>query len=271
TFVRRQVAEHAPQDAYTLALALELLSRDREAAGLVERLWHERRDDGKLVSFTSREKTPTYGDGKSGTVETTALAAQAMLATPGIELGKVDRAVGYLLGAKDTFGNWYSTQATIRSLKTLLAFESRRAQKGKGTLTVVVDGETVARVAIDGNDDAMKTVRLGQASAPGKHDVNLRYEGSGQVSYQIVGRFWEPRKAPAPAGDIVVSTTLDQSSVKVGADMLAEVQVTSHTAEAIDMPIVTSGLPPGFEPDQDALDKLVRARHVEKVQRTPRE
>src|SRR5262249_58657148 len=79
------------------------------------------------------------------------------------------------------------------------------------------------------------------------------------------------QKGPAPAGEIAVSTTLGESQVKVGADVLAEVQVTSHTKEAVDMPIVTAGLPPGFEPDQDALDKLVRARQVEKVQRTPRE
>ena len=270
-FVRKRVSEHAPDDAYTLALALELLAHDREAAEIESKLWRERREDGKLVSFTAREKTPTYGDGKSGTVETTALAAQAMLATPGIEIGKVDRAVGFLLGSKDTFGNWYSTQATIRSLKTLLAFETRRAQKGKGTLSVVVDGEAVASVAIDGNDDAMQVIKLGKAVAPGKHDVQLRYEGSGQVSYQIVGRYWEPRKAPAAAGEIAVSTTLDETDVKVGGDLLAEVQVASHAKEAIDMPIVTAGLPPGFEPDQDALDKLVRSRQVEKVQRTPRE
>jgi hypothetical protein len=270
-FVRKRVSERTPDDAYTLALALELLAHDREAGELESKLWRERREDGKLVSFTAREKTPTYGDGKSGTVETTALAAQAMLATPGIEIGKVDRAVGYLLGSKDTFGNWYSTQATIRSLKTLLAFETRRAQKGKGTLSVMVDGQAVASVTVDGSDDAMQVIKLGKAVAPGKHDVQLRYEGTGQVSYQIVGRYWEPRKAPEPAGEIAVSTSLDDKEVKVGGDLLAEVQVTSHAKEAIDMPIVTAGLPPGFEPDQDALDKLVRSRQVEKVQRTPRE
>src|SRR5262249_11496843 len=151
------------------------------------------------------------------------------------------------------------------------AFETRRAQKGKGTLTVTVDGEAVASVAIDGNDDSMKVVKLSKAATAGKHGVQLRYEGTGQVSYQIVGRFWEPRKAPAAAGEIAVSTMLDEHEVKVGADLLAEVQVKSHAKEAIDMPIVTAGLPPGFEPDQDALDKLVRGHQVEKVQRTPRE
>src|SRR5262249_9103726 len=53
--------------------------------------------------------------------------------------------------------------------------------------------------------------------------------------------------------------------------LYAHVQVSSNTKDVVDMPIVTAGLPPGFEPDQDALDALVRERHVEKVQRTPRE
>src|SRR5262249_1155482 len=140
-FVRRRLAERMPDDPYTLALALDLLARDREAEALTDELWGRRHEKGKGVSFDVREKTPTYGVGKSGNAEATALAAQALLATPTGALDKADRAITYLLENQDTRGNWHSTQATIRSLKTLLAFEARRAQKGKGTLRVTVDGQ----------------------------------------------------------------------------------------------------------------------------------
>ena len=101
-------------DAYTVALAAELLARasgkrgerDRALEPLLDRLWSARRDlpDGKTTAFEPKEKTPTYGSGKSATVETTARAASA-LGLGRASGGRVDRALGYLLGAKDTFGN----------------------------------------------------------------------------------------------------------------------------------------------------------------------
>jgi hypothetical protein len=47
--------------------------------------------------------------------------------------------------------------------------------------------------------------------------------------------------------------------------------VAFATRDALDMPIVTAGLPPGFDVDGDALDRLVASGAVAKVQRTPRE
>jgi alpha-2-macroglobulin-like protein len=40
---------------------------------------------------------------------------------------------------------------------------------------------------------------------------------------------------------------------------------------AVDMPIVTAGLPPGFDVDGAELERLVKSGAVQKVQRTPRE
>jgi hypothetical protein len=40
---------------------------------------------------------------------------------------------------------------------------------------------------------------------------------------------------------------------------------------SLDMPIVTAGLPPGFDVDGEVLDDLVKSRRVEKIDRRPRE
>ena len=278
SFVQSRLQSERPKDAYTLALVGELLAGGSEAGALeavLERLWQERTDqpDGKTVAFSSKEKTPTYGDGKSGTVETTALAAFSMLQTKEAQLGRIDRAVGYLLGAKDTFGNWYSTQATILSLKALLAYGTRSQARASGTLAVAVDGREVGRYRVRAGEEALGAIDLAAATVPGKHTVSVRFDGAGQISYQLVSRWFEPRAATSERTrakeELEVATRIDRERLKAGDAIVEKVRVVSH-AGGIDMPIVEAGLPPGFDVDQEALDGLVKARIVEKVQATPR-
>ena len=235
---------------------------------------HKDEADGKTSSFTSKEKTPTYGSGKSGTVETTALAAYAMLQSPNGQLGRIDRAIGYLLGNKDTFGNWYSTQATILSLKALLSYGGHTPNKGKGTITVTVDGKAVASLKVDAATDALQALDLPQATVPGRHEVALVFDGTGRLAYQLVGRYFEPRLVNAgdqpSAGELQVATRLDRTHLKMGEGLVEEVRFSSRSG-GVDMPIVTAGLPPGFDVDKEELDRLVKTHVVEKVQQTPRE
>ncbi|MSP62505.1 MAG: hypothetical protein EXR72_19670 [Myxococcales bacterium] len=277
-YVRRHLDREV--DAYTLALAAELLADSHNQGDaaqldvLLDRLWNERKDDGKTTSFTARSKTPTYGDGRSGTVETTARAASSMLAGARPPRARVERAIGYLLGAKDSWGSWHSTQATIRSLKALLDYQAQKRGEGRGKVTITVGGEPVATLAIDGANDALQVLDLGKIAAHGgAHDVALRYDGTGEIAYQLTARYYQPRLAPAAApgltAELAVETRLEHAELAVGGRITEEVRVTSR--EAVDMPIVTAGLPPGFDVDGDALDALVKSRVVEKVQRTPRE
>jgi hypothetical protein len=264
-FVRRA---RPVEDPYTLALVAELLGGD----GPAEQLWQTRRDEGRVAWFTAVDKTPTYGDGRSGTVETTARAALALLQAPAPPLARVERAVGYLVGAKDTLGNWYSTQATILSLKALLAYEAQQKSQGRGELAVAVDGEPTARLRLDGAADALQVVDLARARGAGSHTVELRYQGTGEVGYQLVARYYQPHAAaaaPLAAPPLAVATELDADRLRSGGALTERVRVTARAP--LEMPIVTAGLPPGFDVDGDALDALVSAHVVDKVQRTPRE
>jgi len=280
SYVARALREQNVTDAYTLALAAELAGGGDgpgQLDAVLERLWKEGHDepDGKTTSFSSKEKTPTFGDGKSGKVETTALAAFAMLQAPSPRAGRIDRAIGYLLAAKDTFGNWYSTQATILSLKALLAYGGQRERRGKGRIEILVDGRAVAALDVPAGDDRLQDVALPAAATAGRHQVELRYQGSGPLAYQLVGRYYQPRaEAPppakgAPAPELTVAARLDRSGLAPGQKLIERIDVTSRTA--LDMPIVTAGLPPGFDVDGDALDALVKSHAVAKVERRPRE
>jgi uncharacterized protein YfaS (alpha-2-macroglobulin family) len=256
------------QDAYTLALVTELTGGSDEA--VLDELWTQRKDVEKVTSFTSKEKTPTYGDGKSDTVETTALAAYAMLQAPSPKMARVDRAIAYLLANKDSFGNWYSTQATILSLKALLGYGEKAGARAHGTAIAMVDGREVARVRIAPDVEALQVMDLPAAVQPGEHKIEVRFDGDGPVAYQLVGRWWEPRQSAQPSAELEVASRLDKADVKPGDVVVEEVKVWPH-GNTLDMPIVTAGLPPGFDVDGEELQKLVKSGVVDKVQQGPRE
>src|SRR5262249_52337923 len=134
----------------------------------------------------------------------------------------------------------------------------------------LVDGQEVARVKVAPDVEALHVIDLPQATAPGAHKVELRFEGSGQIAYQIVGRWFVPRQVAAPSSELEVTAHLDKSSTRPGDTIVEEVRVPPKSG-ALDMPIVTAGLPPGFDVDGDELQRLVREKIVDKVQQGPRE
>lgn len=271
----RYVTQHlgADADAYTLALANELVA-GLGAPALGERLWAARSGDPAQRATAHFAEgagaTLTHGRGRSGDLETTARAALSLLASRSPS-ERVEQAVAYLVGNKDPGGTWYTTQATIRALQALLRYEASRAQERAGTVRVALDGRDVATVAVSGAAELTQTVELPAEALAGAHQVTLRYQGTGELTYQLVSRYHEPRGpvgAPA-AAPLTVHTTFSASEVKVGDELEARVVVTALAPIA--MPVVTAGLPPGFQLDDASLEKLVLARTIDKYERGARE
>src|SRR5581483_6178006 len=117
------------KDPHTLALVCNaVLAVDpkadlRELQAYLDRLAElaKRSDDGKLVHWEqdAGQRTMFYGSGVSGQVETTALAALALLQAkrhPELTRG----ALAWLVANKDPNGTWHSTQATVLALKAIL-------------------------------------------------------------------------------------------------------------------------------------------------------
>src|SRR5262245_44342846 len=126
----------AGENTYVLALAANALAaydaKDDSTLEALQRLEKLRRDvpEWKAVNFPSKATSLTYARGDGVTVETTALAALAMAKT-GQFTNSVNKALTYLIKAKEGNGTWGSTQATILSLKALLAGMSGPGVKGR--------------------------------------------------------------------------------------------------------------------------------------------
>jgi hypothetical protein len=119
------VREFAGQetDPYTLALAGNALAAYDPQGGttqaVLQRLYEAGLQDGDVVYWTTAAGSFMGGTGASGSVETTALAALALLRADAYS-DAVNGALSYLAQSKDSWGTWSTTQATILALKALL-------------------------------------------------------------------------------------------------------------------------------------------------------
>jgi hypothetical protein len=267
-FVRAHLA--AVKDPYTLALAADLLAtvKDAEAPRVLGRLWAARQAERRGVSFAPAQPTLTHGGGRTGRIETTAIVAEAHYAARR-EPARAKAALDYLIASKDAFGSWSSTQATIMTLRALIAAADAQ-QTGRGVVGVTVDGVDVGSVALDERSgDVTHELDLRRFARPGKHRVSLAFRGSGEPMYQVVARVFRPRTAvaaPAP-GALRLAVEYDRATLAPTEQVTARVRMQAAGGATIAMPVAEIGLPPGFAVDDDALEKLVKARRIDKYGR----
>lgn len=239
-----------------------LLTRAPRVAGVaaarrqaLERLWTGRRVDRHGISFAGPGATLTHGGGKAGDLETTALAALAMMRADH-RPHELPRIIGSIVARKDRFGAWYSTQATILALRALLAQQRRRVPPA-GTLQVLVDGKARASLRLDGRDHARHldlTAHAGRGA-----EIELRFAGRGSAQYRLVGSYWLPHaKPPAGQGTLAIETKVDRASLRRGGAVKLRVMVRNRGASSVAMPLVSVALPPGFALDPDELARLVK-------------
>lgn len=281
-YVRREIVKQPPTDPYTLALVTELLPGELMAGKPVaEALWAQRKVSlhGESSYFAAKGYTPTHGRGNAATVETTAVAAQALLGGRGPErLARVEHLLRFLIDKKDALGNFTSTQATVRTLKALLTYQEAVRGLSRGTLTVLIDGKAAAQHKV--SDDNVHVLDLAAATTAGNHQVTLRYDGTGPLGYQLLARYYQPLAAAVqkePEVETAAAVTLTArlrgeaagGDFRVGDKLRAEVTVSAD--RTLDIPMVVIGIPPGVDVDRGALDDGVSRRTYDKYELSPRQ
>jgi hypothetical protein len=162
----------------------------------------------------------------------------------------VKGALAFITGAKDSSGNFGSTQATTWSLKTLVLAATRGTEGAVGTLDVSVDGDDFAQVELRADAaEVMTTVDMSGLATTGNHQVELTFVGTGQVSYNLVGSHNLPWDAlpPEPAGPLSIAVSYDETSLAVNELVQASARIENLTDQTTNMILVTLGVPPGFE------------------------
>jgi uncharacterized protein YfaS (alpha-2-macroglobulin family) len=256
------------EDSYALALRANALiagGRNDDARPLLDRLAKQaiRGDDG--VHFTSKAVGVMYSYGTSMDVEVTGLATHALALgamEPDLRAGALD----WLVARRDSRGTWSTTQATIAAMRALLD-EARPVTKDPQDITVLVDGETSETFRLEpGARDVHRLVSLRKFATTGKHAVEVRASGTGDVSYQLVSLHYLPWQKPAGVG-LALDVAYVPSAVDTGSTMVCRVHLGWQGKEPGRMPLVEIGVPPAFDVETDDLDALMKPGSTTPIQR----
>jgi hypothetical protein len=278
-YIRNNLKD-AGDNAYILALAANALAafdaKDDSTLLALQRLEKLKNaiPEWKAVSFPGKSTSLSYARGDSVSIETTALAAIAMIKT-GQFTNSANQALTYLIKVKSGNGTWGSTQATILSLKALLAGMGGTPFKGNVPFTILVNGKEAARGKVtEDNSDVMQVFDLKEHTQSGPNQVKIAVEGETSLMYQIVGRYYQPwKKEQPPTIKPVIDVNVSYDRTKLSTKDILRATATLKYQGAIPTFMVILDLPiaPGFTVDAGDFAEMVGKKQIQKFSVTARQ
>lgn len=249
-------------DAYTLALCANALVAaepdEPTSQQVLERLIELRRTDHQGASWPVDRSTLTGARGEAATLETTALAAQALLrAEPFSEVAEA--AVSFLLQERGPDGTWGSPSATFQALRALaLALEKTDPKRIRGLVVVEANGQQAGELRFARQDQSQpKSVEVSPPLHEGHNKITLTFKGRGEPWYRIVSQYYWPwADRPAPAGpEIELQVDYERPELAPGEKLPCQVRVRNRRPQPTGEVRVDVGVPPGCAVSEEALQR----------------
>jgi uncharacterized protein YfaS (alpha-2-macroglobulin family) len=269
-------AQLASLDSYTLAMiANALIAGGADADPVLDELTQraQRGEDG-LVSWTTGQSTWMDGGGSAATIETTALAAHALLRSDR-HLEHAQGAVDYLVSQRDAFGAFETTQATILALKALILAAEQADQGGDAMVTVRLnDGrEQVIRIAGE-SARVVQQVSFDDIAA-GENVVEIQVEGNRALQAQVIANYYMPWSMVVESADdtspVAVDVEYDRSEIEVNDTVNVRANVELLASGVAGTLLVDLGVPPGFSVIAEDLERLVESGVIQRYELTGRQ
>jgi hypothetical protein len=231
--------------------------------------------DGKLVWWTHDQSRLNllYGAGRSGEIETTAMAAIALLKSAQ-DAASVRGALHWLIQSKDSYGTWHSTQATVLAMKALLEGYGKPMGNGDArTIQIAVDDQIVKEMVIPADQgDVVNRVDLTKYVSSGTHALQVTCPT--ELAYHIASVYYVPESEEPPATEapFLVSLDLDRQAISPGGQVVATVRITNQLNEPMPMVMAQLPIPPGFVYESGSLKSAcdteiarsqVKASHID--------
>jgi hypothetical protein len=240
-------------DAYTLAVIANFAADfggDRDfTRRSMQALIDARTETGDQVSWTA-EETGVYSAGESAAIETTGLATQALLKWgQASEIAR--KALNFISSKKQADGNWGTTQATIMALRALVLATELSTSNVQGSLTVMLDGKPAQTLQLtkENNDLLHQFVFKGSEFIHPLSDtsIQLKFEGTGTLAYQVVGRYFTPWEEKPVAEPLSIDVAYDRTHLAQNDVATATATIRNNLSKTANMVMVDLGIPPGFE------------------------
>jgi hypothetical protein len=237
-------------DTYTLAIIANFAAdygKDRDFTRQSMQALVDARTEKNDQDFWTVEETSVYSTGSSAAIETTGLATQALLKW-GQASETVRKALNFISAKKQASGNWGTTQATIMALRALLLASQLSTSDVRGSLQVLLDGKPVETLKLtpDNNDLLHQFVFKGVDAQKGAI-VQLKFEGTGGLAYQVVGRYFTPWEEKPVAEPLSIDVAYDRTKLSQNDIATATVTIRNNLSKTANMVMADFGVPPGFD------------------------
>ncbi|MEI6914608.1 MAG: alpha-2-macroglobulin family protein, partial [Armatimonadota bacterium] len=264
-------------DAYALAVAMNafLATPDGKSKCIdpCQKLADMHKKDDKGIYWTTDGNTAVSSTGASADVETTALAALALMKT-GRYNDLVTGALTYLIKSKDPQGTWGSTQVTIFALKALISSMENRTSEVNAKVSVLVNGKEAGSFQLTPeNSDVLRQVDCKNLIREGDNTIEIKFSGKGSSLYQISSYCylpWENRPVDT-AKQMDIKVAFDRTTLDTNDIVTSTVTAAYNGNGTANMVIVDLGTPPGFDVLAEDLEALVADKTFQKYSLTGRQ
>ncbi len=237
-------------DNYTLAIVANFAQnygKDRDFTRRSMQALIDARTQKDDQVFWTAEETSVYSTGQSAAIETTGLAAQALLKW-GEANEIVRKSLNFITSRKDASGTWGTTQATIMALRALQLASQYSASDVHGSVAIMLNGQPVEtlKLSSENNDLLHQFVSKGIAGQQ-PNSVQLKFEGTGGLAYQVVGRYFTPWEEKRVAEPLSINVTYDRTRLAQNDIATEKVTIRNNLNKTANMIMVDLGIPPGFD------------------------
>jgi len=264
------------KDAYTLALCANALiaGKHPKAGELIDRLESMEVAKDKLLRWTSSSEGVTWSRGSVLDIETTALAAYALLQAR-LHTDVAHKALAWLIEQKDPHGTWHSTQATVLAMRALLAGAGTSGGvEGDVHVTISANSELAKELTITPEtSDVFRLISLRELLREGTNRVALEAAGKGNLAYQIVATHYVPwpKEKPRAEKELTIDLRYNTTTLKKDDILTCGVTIRYNRPGPANMVIVDLGIPPGFDVLPDAFESLKKQEVIERYSITGRQ
>ncbi len=238
----------ATTDPYVMALATDtLLGREKSserAKAAAARLAGMQGDDG---SFPGADHSITRSGGVALGIESTSLAALALMKAGGGYLPQVRKAVEWLDKNRSGVGGFGSTQSTVLALKAMAEYaKAARRTKASGVVVVKVNGKQAGRIAYEEGHQGALEFDLGGFIGTGKNVVEIELDSKEPLPYSLLATWGSTVPAASPEAKVLMETSIAKNHLSMGENVRMNVKVRNATAKGIPMALARVGLPGGL-------------------------
>lgn len=236
----------------------------------VARLVNMSREERGGVYWDMRTNSPFYGWGTAGRYETTGLVVSALSAwrashPAAKELDpQIRRGLVFLLRGRGATGNWFSTQATLRSMRAIADASSALGNFGGhgGSMEVRSNGRLAKTISLPSDPNATDPILLdlSQYISHGDNEISLVHTSpAGSSLVRLTAIHWLPweQTKPRNSAELRFDVTFDRLSSNAGEPIRCTVKAERVGFKGYGMMLGEIGLPPGAEVDRASLESLV--------------